>query len=756
MPEMDFSQRLDALETRMLHLEALLGMPGFSPVVGPVANAAAQQPTVDPPLEYAEPLEPVIELQSVSEPPPLPVMPYRQQAAMELARPQGLEQIIGLKWAGWVGAVVLVFGAALGIKFAYDQGWFLAISPVLRVCSMALIGLSLIAAGEWVYRRVNVLSATGLFGAGVAVLFVVSYSGFAYYHLYLHNTAFVFMGVSTLIGAAIARRGNLVSIAVLALIGGNLAPVLLQTQMPLLSGLLIYLLMLQGVSLALAQWGGDPKWWILRGLSLASTSLWMAAVIELQPRWLLIGFAVLFAALFQIELLSSAIRVKPMLNRAGSTFSLLVTASLVAALLYLLQDQSQAVRLSSVLALAVISGTAAHLCSRLLLGSVAMQELSTGYAIQTAALIAVAVPVAFSGVWIAAAWGVLAIAMVLSGFWLDIPVARYAAPAIWLLALVELSQNSVSTGTARHPMITYWLCGVEFSQATVIGLLLALIGQFLAKMLTLTRSTSADKVESRSSHSGGQLPLALSISATFVWLTASLTGLADFPATASILSLCVLLDLLDRWDQHLNYLLQAATVTGMVIWKWALIDLLAPRLSGSSLAQPLILSLRGFTSMLVLISVGMLYHRAASTTALNRYSQTIKKFSFAAAIAVFLWLGSFDIDQLFINLRSSSVLLIADPDRAEQVALSIFWSVFALACIAGGFGWRMRGLRYVGLALFALTLLKVVTLDLSQVSTGYRVVSFLGLGALLLLTSVIYGKLSPILLSTFEKEPHTP
>ena len=66
-------------------------------------------------------------------------------------------------------------------------------------------------------------------------------------------------------------------------------------------------------------------------------------------------------------------------------------------------------------------------------------------------------------------------------------------------------------------------------------------------------------------------------------------------------------------------------------------------------------------------------------------------------------------------------------------------------CLSG-FRFRTAGLRYFGLGLFAVTLLKVVLLDMSQVQTGYRVLSFLGLGLLLMGTSVLYGKLSPMLL----------
>jgi uncharacterized membrane protein len=91
---------------------------------------------------------------------------------------------------------------------------------------------------------------------------------------------------------------------------------------------------------------------------------------------------------------------------------------------------------------------------------------------------------------------------------------------------------------------------------------------------------------------------------------------------------------------------------------------------------------------------------------------------------------------------------------AKQVAFSIFWSLFAIGCVVAGFRFRTKGLRYFGLGLFAFTLVKVFLVDMSQVQRGYRVLSFLGLGLLLLGTSVLYGKLTPILLK--KQEPATP
>ena len=86
----------------------------------------------------------------------------------------------------------------------------------------------------------------------VAALFLVSYAGHGYYGLYEKHTAFALMALSTLIGAAVAMRGKLVSIAVLSLLGGLIAPAVLHGDSNLVTPFLAYLLMLQVVALVLS------------------------------------------------------------------------------------------------------------------------------------------------------------------------------------------------------------------------------------------------------------------------------------------------------------------------------------------------------------------------------------------------------------------------------------------------------------------------------------------------------------------------
>ena len=71
----------------------------------------------------------------------------------------------------------------------------------------------------------------------------------------------------------------------------------------------------------------------------------------------------------------------------------------------------------------------------------------------------------------------------------------------------------------------------------------------------------------------------------------------------------------------------------------------------------------------------------------------------------------------------------------------------AIGLVAIGFAVRAALSRYAGLALLAVTLLKVLVVDMSGAAYIYRVMSFVGVGLLFVLTSIAYARLSPRLLA---------
>jgi hypothetical protein len=105
-----------------------------------------------------------------------------------------------------------------------------------------------------------------------------------------------------------------------------------------------------------------------------------------------------------------------------------------------------------------------------------------------------------------------------------------------------------------------------------------------------------------------------------------------------------------------------------------------------------------------------------------------------------LWLGSFELDRFF---APEAQRLDVNAAMARQTALSIYWGLYAIGTVAVGFAWRSSACRYAGLALLAITLGKVLTVDMAEVRYIYRVLSFLGMGLLLVATSVGYTKLAP-------------
>ncbi len=102
-----------------------------------------------------------------------------------------------------------------------------------------------------------------------------------------------------------------------------------------------------------------------------------------------------------------------------------------------------------------------------------------------------------------------------------------------------------------------------------------------------------------------------------------------------------------------------------------------------------------------------------------------------------LWLGSLEIDRFF---APEAGRLTQNAAMARQTGLSIYWGVFAIVLVLLGFAKRWAACRYAGLALLTITVGKVLTLDMAEVRYVWRVVSLLGVGLLLVATSVGYAK----------------
>jgi uncharacterized membrane protein len=90
---------------------------------------------------------------------------------------------------------------------------------------------------------------------------------------------------------------------------------------------------------------------------------------------------------------------------------------------------------------------------------------------------------------------------------------------------------------------------------------------------------------------------------------------------------------------------------------------------------------------------------------------------------------------------------------AREMSLSIFWAAYAAALIAIGIRRRYRPIRYLAIGIFAVTIAKVLAVDLAQLDRMYRVFSVMAVGVLLLVASFLYQRFRTWIAATDEAPP---
>jgi uncharacterized membrane protein len=188
----------------------------------PAAPLAPPPPATAPTAPLAPPPPPAAPAESLAPPPPPPPPP-----PPAIATPSdSLEQVIGRKWLGWV-AILLIFGATVYfLKYAFDNRW---IGELGRVMLGVAASLTLVWLGNERYRKQWRYFSQILTGGGIAILYLSVYGAFGYYHLIGQRGAFVFLAILVAEAFLLAVWYDSPSIAVMALAGGFLVPILLST-----------------------------------------------------------------------------------------------------------------------------------------------------------------------------------------------------------------------------------------------------------------------------------------------------------------------------------------------------------------------------------------------------------------------------------------------------------------------------------------------------------------------------------------------
>jgi len=683
--------RLNALETELRRLQ-----------LAAKRAAAAQDTAPAPPPESlapavaAAPVKPAEFKRPVEAPVPVPAPARAPVAGLD----ESLESRIGGRWLLYIGTAALVIGIGFFVKYAFDNDW---IGEAGRVLIGAAIGLAMILGGHRVARRGYPLYGQIVAGGGFAALYISVFAALTFYGLIGRPAAFGLMVLVTAGAALAADAHRSLGLALFAAAGGFLTPFLVgggeNAQVVLLS----YDAILATGTMVMAS---RRNWPILNVVSYAfvlGTFASWADSYYTPAQWVPTQvFLTIFGTLFT----GAGLRAQRTgTGSAGMVGVLLVTTPVIFHAASVANLQPHWLALLLYLTLASVAGVAASM------------KLDSAW-LRLAVFVFVA-PV----LWL----------------WID----KHAGPG-WLLApaavaLAIYAMNLVAIGERLARQAGRWLkADLLLFHGSALGLFAGLYAIF-------------DPVATSS------MPLlALALAAwhgclTWFWRgTSEEAGLNSLAVAFAMLGFAIGLQF-DLWWSVVGWAFEAAAI----VWVG-----LKSRRDWMRLGGALLLA----WAVLLLVRLGFFEAPAGFSPVFNaRVGATL------AVVAVCYVLaqlhqryaglvpdrGSAEIAALYLLGNVLTIVLLtteisfywqmreatdATARLARSASVSVAWAVYGTLLIVAGIVRRYAPIRYLAIALLAMTIVKAFAFDLSMLGGIYRIIGFVGLGVFLLLGAWLYQR----------------
>ncbi len=676
--------RLKALEARPRPaapvVEATPARPAEAASATPVAAPMPALPAPEPMVAPGLPATPARVIPTPQRTPPAPPRP--SAPAPDLATNLGPKILVGF------GALAVFAALAFFVKYAWDNDW---VGPAGRVLFGLVVSLGLVAGGLRLLSRQYRPLGQGHAGAGFAGLYVSSFGAHGFYNLIPRELAGLFLAGVTGCAILLALRLDVRLLAALAWVGAYLTPMLLSTGKDQALSLFAYLLLL-GVG---------------------------AVVIRRRKPWLetaplaFLGTCVLYAAwagsFYRAERFGVA------------AFGL---AALMAVFTELLPATTLLVGGLAAVGLTIDVDRPVLLMGLLLaLAAIAMLrrprfELSE----------AVSVTLSWAAV---AAWHMqhfkpervgesLMLAVSVAGvYFLSLAVRG-------LLIGEAVGAPGMVTHMAGAALLWSVLYGTFYeTNPSLLGLLSVALGVvYLGLGLALTQRDDKD---------AGHLRVALGLAAGFVTLAIPVQlGLHGITLAWAVEGL-VLLGLGVRFASPL------ARAAAYAVLGLAVLRLFARHLPLHEAAFAPFVNPEFGSWLFVIASLAAATWIARKAAWEEQPLDSGMRFVLTATALVLLFgvmTGETheSFEQQAAAAGTQGLEAAAQHARlAGGLAISVLWSVFAMVLLAAGLIARSRPLFWTSYALFALAGLKVVFVDLAELDTLYRILSFLALGVLLML-----------------------
>jgi uncharacterized membrane protein len=592
-----------------------------------------------------------------------------------------------------IGAIALILGLGFFLKYAFDNNWLNAFTQVLIGY---LVSIGLLVGGNKIEK--NSTFSQGLLGTGCASLYLTTYAGYSFYNIIPSGFALILMSAITILSIIIAMNYNSLAIASLGLFGGYVTPLLMGVSGNLV-GFLSYLVFLNIIS-AFTFYKKD--WSSIQSFALFANI-----------------FSILYTGMFQFK------------EHQVITIILITLIWVIHFIADILKNKDKGI--------SVMNRVLNPLFFYFLINMILVNDFSSG-------IVAI----------------LLSVAYISTVFLKDFKGYQQNV----ILGLI-FAMHSISIFTDGFATIAYWivlsvgilLVGAKKEQSYLLNTGVSFLALIFINLLFIENGLVYTKIET-------YIPLLTPRSLCFSFLIVvsfvssyfldklktnkgfAVSTLQFLGATALLTLLSVEINdcsrmYLKSYGQDYSSLVNAyKNLTYIITWTLysicfikksndikmfkffgygAYVLALLMLLSNGFEALPsaiAILNLRVITWLIVM----------GATALIAKWNKNIRNIF----TSVTLFLGFF--------LIYSEVGIFLPEMSLKQLILSLGWLIYAIVLLSTGIWKQLKVFRYFAIGIISLVILKIFLFDLTFLGQLHRIISFIGLGGILLFASYLYQR----------------
>ena len=665
-----------------------------------------------------------------------------------------MEKFIGENLVSKIGIAILVLAIGYFVKYAIDQNW---IGPVARVAIGILCGGILIALAHRFRNNYRGFSSV-LAGGGIAVFYFTITLAFQQFQLFSQTTAFIIMIVITIFAVALALLYDKQELAIIALIGGFLAPLLVSTGQGNYKVLFTYLVILNSGLLVIAY---NKAWRLLNLLSFIFTVLmfgsWLIFLNNETADTFKNGFifATVFYLLFLIINIAHNINEKKKFIASDFGILLANTSLYFAAGIYCLNNiEAREFRGLFSASLGVFNLCISYFLFRRQKVDTNILYLLIGI---TLTFISITAPIQLSGNYITVFWASEAVLL----YWLftksKIRIIQYSAALVWILMLISLLMDWAAL---------YGPFGNN-DLAIIVnkGFITTIFAALATYMLFLIRSKENEIIKAISSAAIPGKKIFRIFAIAILFAAGALEINYQFNAYYPGINLNMLYLLLYT-VAFINMLISVTQNIKQLQLKWyapaimlvACVFFYLACIAPTYRVQAAILTAHNYsihfmahwaTALLIALVLYRFIKLLQKNKTVDTDTVNFITWIFCAVTVIFLSVEMHLIaNQIFYNVENP----LSNIQRVYiKTGLPILWGLCSFAFMWLGMQFKYRTLRIISLSLFTLTLLKLFIFDIRNIPAGGKIAAFFCLGVLLLVVSFMYQRLKKIIIDNEEK-----